>query len=129
MKGDPECPVWRELSAEATRQALVRQWHHALLYAAFSLESFIDRMLSDKLTVSEVGEAYIGHLLRVSAKSYKLHALNKRGLSRRAVNNLAEKLNETIFTPRNKLAHGKTMESDITRERAVQAVKTAVEFM
>jgi hypothetical protein len=129
MKGDPEFPVWRELIAEATRQALMRQWHHALLYAAFSLESFIDRMLSDKLTVSGVGEAYIDHILRVSEKSYKLHALNNRGLSRRAVNNLAEKLNETIFTPRNKLAHGKTMGSDITRERAVQAVKTAVEFM
>jgi hypothetical protein len=129
MKGAPEFPVWRELIAEATRQALMRQWHHALLYAAFSLESFIDRMLSDKLTVSGVGEAYIDHILRVSEKRYELHALNNRGLSRTAVNNLAEKLNETIFTPRNKLAHGKAMGSDITSELAVQAVKTAVEFM
>jgi len=86
-------------------------------------------MLSDKLTVSEVGEAYIDHILRVGEKRYELHVLNNRGLSRTAVNNLAEKLNETIFTPRNKLAHGKTMGSDITSELAVQAVKTAVEFM
>ena len=129
MSGDPEFPVWRDLLAEATRQALMRQWHHALLYAAFSLESFIDRMLADKLTPTGVGEDYINHILRVGEKRFELLALNSNRLSRSAVNKLSDELNANIFSPRNKLAHGKMVGRDVTKEIAVQAVRTAVEFI
>lgn len=130
-KGDPEYPVWRELLTDSVRQALLRRWQHALLYAAFSLESFIDQRLSAKLEASAVGEIYAEHILRVGERRHELHALNNRevGLSEKQVNRVYDTLNKIIFTPRNRLAHGKVMGNEITSDMAVEAIKAAVEFI
>lgn len=128
---DEEYPVWRELLGQAVRETLFQRWQYSLLYTAFSLESFIDERMADKLDASSLSDAYIEHILRVGQKSYELHALNspERRLSKNQVNKSYEKLNEHVFTPRNRLAHGKKKGTDITAEMAVQAIKSTVEFV
>jgi hypothetical protein len=130
-RNDPEYPIWRELLGQAVREALFQRWQHCLLYTAFSLESFTDRQLADKLEASAVGDTYIEHVLRVGEKRYELHALNAPGgrLSKSEVNKAYDRLNKYIFTHRNRLAHGKANGADITAEIAVRAIKTTVEFI
>lgn len=130
-ENDEEYPVWRKLLGQAVRETLFQRWQYSLLYTAFSLESFIDKRLADKLAVSAVGDAYIEHLLRVGEKRYELHALNmpEGRLSNKQVNKTYERLNEHVFTPRNRLAHGTGKGEDITAEVAVQAIKTTVEHV
>lgn len=128
---DQEYPVWRDLLGQAVREALFQRWEYCLLHTAFSLESFIDNRMSDLLNASGVGDKYIEHVLQVGQKSYELHALNAPDgkLTKRKVNKAYERLNEHVFTPRNRLAHGKAKGSDVTAEMAVQAIKTAVRFV
>lgn len=130
-RNDEEYPIWRELLGQAVSEALFQRWQHSLLYTAFSLESFIDELLAEKISVSAVGDAYIEHVLRVGDKRYELHALNspEEKRTQKEVNKIHARLNEYIFTPRNRLAHGKAKGSDITAEIAVRAIKTTVEFM
>jgi hypothetical protein len=130
-KNDEEYPVWRELLGQAIREALFQRWPHSLLYTAFSLESFIDRRLAEKLGAGAVGDTYIEHILRVGEKRYELHALNspEGKLSKKEVDRTGARLNEHVFTPRNRLAHGKAKGADITAEMAVRAIKTTVEFI
>jgi hypothetical protein len=130
-KNDTEYPLWRELLGQAIQEALFQRWQHALLYTAFCLESFIDKRLADKLGRSAVGDKYIEHVLRVGDRRYELHALNASDLrfSDREVNRTYDTLNKHVFTPRNRLAHGKASDRDITAEIGVQAIKTTVAFI
>jgi len=129
--GSEPPPVWRELLATAVRQAAHQRWAHCVLYTAFSLESFIDRQLADRLRVANLGDDYVNHVLRVGGRLEELSALNyaKGRLSPSAVKRIAERLNTDIFTPRNRIAHGKSASEDIGVDHAVTALKTAVEFM
>lgn len=128
---DLEFPIWRELLAQAVRQVLFGRWDLGLLFTAFAVESFIDSLLSARLAIAGLGEDYSEHVLRVGERQYELRALNEQGprLSRSQVNKVYEKLNSSIFTPRNRLAHGKRAGADISAEDAVSAVKAAVEFI
>ena len=130
-KGDPEFPIWRDLLAQSIRDVLFQRWHHALLFAAFALESFIDESLSVRLSAAGVDEAYIAHVVRVSEKRYKLYALNDtaRGLTRRQIDKVYSKLNKLVFSPRNDLAHGKIAGTEITVQQAIAAIKATVEFI
>lgn len=128
---DPEFPIWRELLAQAIRQVLFSRWDLGLLFTAFAVESFIDNLLSAKLSVADLGKDYTEHVLQVGDRRHELHALNHQGLglSKSQVNKKHERLNEQIFTPRNELAHGKTMGTKISTVKAVNAIKAAVEFI
>lgn len=130
-KADDKYPIWRELLSQAVREALAERWELTLLYTAFSLESFIDKRLADKLTTAKVGNKYIDHVLRVGQREPKLHALNapEKKWSSTKVKKTAERLNELVFSPRNALAHGKTQGADVTAEQATRALTIAVEFM
>jgi len=129
-KGDVEFPLWRELLGQALRQILFQRPGQALLYAAFSLESFIDHLLTNKLKGSGVGEVYTDHILRVAERKYELHALDRApGLSKGQIDRLYARLNESVFTPRNRLAHGKLKATEITTGMAIQAIKATAEFM
>jgi len=129
--GDAPLPVWRDLLGHAVRQAAHGQWSYCLLYAAFSLESFIDARLADRLRVAEVGDDYIDHVLRVGDREAELFALNARQqrLSKNAVKKLVQTLNSNVFTPRNRIAHGRPEEAATDSGKAVKALKTAVEFV
>jgi hypothetical protein len=129
--GSEPPPVWRELLAAAVRQAAHQRWAHCLLYTAFSLESFIDRQLADRLQAANLGEDYIDHVLQVGERAAELSALNyaKGRVSESAVKKLAHRLNTNVFTPRNRVAHGRLADRDIGAAQAVTALKTAVEFM
>jgi hypothetical protein len=129
--GAPPTPIWRELLGHAVRQAAHQRWSYCLLYTAISLESFIDGKLADRLSEAAVGEDYIDHILRVGDRRLELSALNARDgrLSNSALRKLGDRLNSDVFTPRNRLAHGKWSESDVGPERAVAALKAAVSFM
>lgn len=130
-KEDQGYPVWRELLGQAVREILFGRWHYSLLYTAFSLESFIDKRLADMLDKSGVGDVYIEHALRVGEKESELHALNapENRFSKSKVQSTYKKLNKHIFKHRNNLAHGRVPGTDITEEIAVQAIRTAVEFV
>ena len=129
--GSNSLPVWRDMLGHAVRQASNGGWSYCLLYAAFSLESFIDSKLADRLRVAQVGDDYIDHVLRVGDREAELSALNAREqrLSKSAVRKLRDRLNHDVFTPRNRLAHGRAAESDISSQEAVTALKTTVEFI
>ncbi len=131
FEGDPEFPIWRELLAQAVRQVLFGRWDLGLLFTAFAVESFIDNLLSAKLSVAGLGEDYTEHVLRVGERRYELYALNYQGmgLSKSQVTKVYERLNSLIFTPRNHLAHGRIMGAEISAEVAVNAIKAAVEFI
>jgi len=126
---DQSFPVWRELLAEAVRQAMWRNWGLALMYAAFSLESLVDLLMSHRLRRADVGDAYIDHVLRVADRKHELHALNDGGrITVKEVNREYEQLNKRLFSPRNRLVHGRQVISSIEAEDAVAAIKTAVAF-
>lgn len=127
----PDFPIWRELLSQAVRHTVSRRWDHALLSAAFSLESFIDNRLRRMLAVSDVGDSYINHLLQVADRRFELHALNNEAgrLSQSAVNKLNEGLNRDVFSPRNNLAHGAILAADISQELVLKAIKKTVEFI
>ncbi|MDQ2881396.1 MAG: hypothetical protein M3Y48_09200 [Actinomycetota bacterium] len=126
----PGYPIWRELLGDAVRQALHSRWQHALLYMAFALEAFIDKRLAERLRLSNVGEAYIDHILQLGERKRELHALNEFGprLSKGQVNRTAERLNSDVFKQRNQVAHAKTLDEG-TPEQFAQALKTAVAFI
>jgi hypothetical protein len=117
--GNERPPVWRELLAAAVRQAAYQRWAHSLLYTAFSLESFIDRQLADRLEAANLGEAYIDHVLQVGERRTELAALNfaKQRISNSALNKLIERLNSHVFTPRNRVAHGKLADREISADQ------------
>jgi hypothetical protein len=130
--GSEAAPVWRELLAAAVRQAAFQRWAHCVLYTAFSLESFIDRRLADQLQAANLGEDYIEHVLRIGERPAELSALNLaegQPLSKSAVDKLAQRLNMDVFTPRNRVAHGRLAEGAISADQAVISLKTTVEFM
>jgi hypothetical protein len=130
QSADPPFPVWRELLAEAVRQAMWANWDLALMYATFSVESFIDILMSERLGAAQVGDSYIDHVLRVADRKHELHALNHRSarLSTKEVNRTYARLNEALFAPRNGLVHGRQLGSSIDSGAAVTAIKTAVTF-
>lgn len=130
-KEDQRYPVWRELLGQAVREIFFGRWHYSLLYTAFSLESFIDKRLAGLLSKSGVGDAYIEHALRVGEKGPELHALNapEGKFSKSKVESTRKKLNKHVFKHRNDLAHGRVQGTNITEEMAIQAVRTAVEFI
>jgi hypothetical protein len=127
---DPKYPIWRELLGDAIRQALYSRWQHALLYTAFALEAFIDQRLAERLRISGVADAYIDHVLQVADRRYELHALNDLGpnLSKSGLRKSSDRLNSDVFTPRNQIAHAKTLDGG-TPERFVRALKTTVAFI
>lgn len=130
--GSEPWPLWRELLAAAVRQAAHQRWAHCLLYTAFSLESFIDRQLEDRLQAANLGEDYIVHVLRVGERRVELSALNyAKGClsSKSALKKLAQRLDTDVFTPRNRVAHGRLADREISAAQAVTALKTTVEFM
>lgn len=129
--GSEPLPVWRTLLAAAVRQAAHARWAHCLLYAAFSLESFIDAQLADRLRVANVGDDYIDHVLRVGEREPELSALNsiRPRLSASALKRLSQRLNEAIFTPRNRLAHGRLTDRAVDADMGVTALKTTVAFV
>jgi hypothetical protein len=129
--GTERQPIWRELLAAAVRQAAHRRWAHCLLYAAFSLESFIDRQLADRLELSGFGQKHIAHILQVKTRKEKLFALNnvKERMPKKGLNICLDGLNKEVFTPRNRLAHGKKDDREISADQAVAALKATVEFM
>jgi hypothetical protein len=130
-KDDPELPVWREALGQAVLEALFERWEYALLFSAFALESFIDSQMTARLMSAGLGEEYTKHVLQIADKRYELHALNEPtgSLSRGEINSQSENLNKKVFTPRNRLAHGKTRGRDITEEIAADAVRTVVQFV
>src|SRR5206468_3619209 len=83
------------------------------------------------LRAANLGEDYIDHVLRVGERAAELSALNsaKARVSASALRKLALRLNTNVFTPRNRVAHGKLADRDIGADQAVTALKTAVEFM
>lgn len=123
-------PVWRELLAEAVRQAMWRNWGLALMYAAFAVESLIDLLMSQRLERAAVGDGYIDHVLRVADRKHELQALNYEGsrLSVKEVNRTYDQLNTLLFSPRNRLVHGREVVGSIDSNAAVAAIKTAVTF-
>jgi hypothetical protein len=124
-------PVWKELLGDAVRQAQQRRWDHALLYTAFALEAFIDERLAGGLEKSGLGDTYVEHVLQVGSRRNELHGLNSMAGGRRsknAINTLSERLNTDVFSPRNRLAHGRKLET-VTAEQVVKAMKTTVEFI
>lgn len=127
---DQKFPVWRELLSDAVRQALYGRWQHALLYIAFALEAFIDQRLTERLQLSGLGENYTNHVLRVGERKDELRALNNFGprLSKSGVDKTSARLNSDVFTPRNQIAHGKTLDAG-TPEHFVRALKATVEFI
>jgi hypothetical protein len=129
--GSERPPVWRELLAAAVRQAAYQQWAHCLLYTAFSLESFIDRQLANRLRAANLGEAYIDHVLQVGERRTELSALNfaRQRVSKSTLNKLIERLNLDVFTPRNRVAHGRLADREISADQAITALKTTVEFI
>lgn len=129
--GSDPLPVWRTLLSAAVRQAAHGRWAHCLLYTAFSLESFIDQRLGEQLSSANFGDDYIEEVLRVANRAAELSALNSLTprLSKASVKKLAQRLNEAVFTPRNRLAHGKLTDKAADSETAVNALKTTVEFV
>jgi hypothetical protein len=129
--GAEPLPVWRTLLAAAVLQTSHARWAHSLLYAAFGLEAFIDQKLAGRLRSADLGEEYIDHVLRVADRSPELSALNSPSarLSKSGLRSLSQRLNEAIFTPRNRLAHGRLTEREIAADMAVNALKTTVDFV
>jgi hypothetical protein len=127
---DPVHPIWRELLADAVRQALHGRWQHALLYTAFALEAFIDKQLAERLRLSHVSEDYIDHILQLGERKQELQALNEFGprFPKKQVNKTADRLNADVFGPRNRVAHAKTFDEG-TPEQFAHALKTAVAFI
>jgi hypothetical protein len=66
----------------------------------------------------------------VGERKDELHALNSFGpqLSKSGVDKIFARLNSDVFTPRNRIAHGKTLDAGAP-EQFVRALKTTVEFI
>lgn len=126
-------PVWRSLLALSIRYCQEEKWHLSILHTAFSLESIIDILLTQHMQTSRFPQEYIDHILRIGEKRYELHALNEiilqSRLSKKEVNSLSESLNQSVFTKRNKVAHGLASGDSITREDAIDAIIKTVDFI
>jgi hypothetical protein len=131
FRDDPEFPIWRELLAQAVRHILVGQWHSGLLSSAFAVESFVDSLVSSRLVACGLPDRYVSYLLRLGDRAEKLNLLNDSGIGfpKRRVNRVIERLNQLVFAPRNQLAHGKTVGSEVSAEKALLAIKEVVTFM
>lgn len=122
-------PVWRKFLSDATLYAQTKDWGTALIHVAFALESFIDTRLLHKLKRSDLGDKYQDHLLRIGEKRAEFHSLMHKERSEKDINRLSDKINKTVFSLRNKIAHGYQTRESISSDQYVSAIKTTVEFM
>jgi hypothetical protein len=127
----PQLPIWRDLLGQAVMEALLHRWDHALLFAAFAVEALIDSLLGVNLMRIGFGEEYRDHILKVGDRAHELRALahlhSKH--SRKVANKRYETLNQKVFTPRNRLAHGGLRAASVTQMMATEAIREVVQFI
>ncbi|HLA37687.1 MAG TPA: hypothetical protein VJZ02_04385 [Candidatus Brocadiales bacterium] len=126
-QGQDDIPLWRQFLSEAVIHALHERWGIALICTAFGLESFIDQMLINALSPSELSQDYIDHILRVGEKRYEFHALFKKRKDN--INKYYEEVNALVFKARNDIAHGKKNINTVTQNECITSVKTMVSFI
>lgn len=131
LETQPQVPVWRDLLGQAVMEALLHRWDHALLFAAFAVEALIDSLLGSTLVNTGLGEEYRDHILKVGDRSQELRALAQLSSkhSRKAANKQYETLNQAVFTPRNRLAHGGLLSTSVTEMMATEAIREVVKFI
>lgn len=130
LKGEDKRPMWRRFLSDAAIYARKEFWGMALMNVAFSLESFIDQALTERLKPSKLPATYVDHILQVGAKREEFHVLwTDKKSSKNAINKYYENVNSNIFGLRNSIAHGKITSESITADQFVKAIKTAVEFI
>lgn len=130
-ESEVDLPLWRDLLGRAIREALQQRWSHAVLFSAFALESFIDDKLAKQLAKAGLGQEYTYHALQVAERKKELHGLNNisNRLSKKEVNKEYEELNQAVFSPRNKLAHGNRRATDFAEPDAAKAIKAVIRYM
>lgn len=122
-------PIWRRFLSDAVIYAQQEYWGAGLMHVAFSLESFIDQCILNRLKPAKLPISYQEHILRVGDKREELRSLLSESMTKKLINRYYEKLNSAVFGLRNGIAHGRMASESITPEQYVNAIKIAVEFI
>jgi hypothetical protein len=126
LPDDPVPPLWRLMLANAHRHLLEQRWYLALLEAAFALEAAIDSAAGEALTAAGVPDVLVEDILRRDELRVTLRATAEMrqypAVSASSTRSLADELRKRVFTPRNRLAHGRVAASAVDEETARRAV-------
>lgn len=124
-----DIPIWRQFLSEAVIQALHKQWGIALIYTAFGLESFIDHKLIEALAPAKLSQDYIDHMLRVGEKRNEFYALFHSHMSKKEINKYYDKVNASVFKPRNEIAHGIRNTNTVSQDQYIESIKCVISFI
>ncbi|QDT36215.1 hypothetical protein [Stratiformator vulcanicus] len=129
---EAQWPMWRTLLKRAMHEASRQRYAMAVLHATFAVESFIDETISQLLEVASLTEKFCEEIIvstRLIAKIGQLINSVDRHYSQNQISRVQRKLQNHLFSPRNRIAHGRIDPHQISQSMATQAVKTAVEFV